>query len=114
MKKINTNLLLLCVSSVLGLSSIALSSTAIALSTQVSAEKGETGEQGPQGEQGLQGEQGEKGDKGDTGEQGPQGEHGKDGNGIESIELTNSSEGVDTYTITFTDGTKTTCSRNSR
>lgn len=33
---------------------------------------------------------------------------GKDGNGIESIEKTGTSGNVDTYTITFTDGTKTT------
>ena len=59
------------------------------------------GETGPQGEQGIQGETGPQG------EQGPQGPQGETGNGIESIELTNSSGNVDTYTITFTNGTTT-------
>lgn len=45
---------------------------------------------------GLKGETGEKGDTGDT------------GNGIESIEKTSTSGLVDTYTITYTDGTETT------
>ena len=55
-----------------------------------------TGEQGPQGE------------KGETGEQGPQGEPGKDGVGIAKIEKISSEGLVDTYEITYTDGTKTT------
>ena len=45
---------------------------------------------------GLKGETGDKGDPGDT------------GNGIESIEKTSTSGLVDTYTITYTDGTETT------
>ncbi len=72
--------------------------------------KGDKGDTGIDGEDGLTPHIGENGNwwigetdteipatgpKGDTGEQGPQGEPGKDGNGIESIELTNSSEGVD-------------------
>lgn len=53
--------------------------------------------------------------KGDTGEQGPQGEKGDTGKGIESITFKNSSSGagaaqpgaIDTYTITYTDGSHT-------
>ena len=63
---------------------------------QLLAEKGEQGEQGEQGVQGIQGETGSKGDTGDT------------GNGIESIEKTATVDLVDTYTITYTDGTTTT------
>lgn len=48
------------------------------------------------------GDQGEKGDTGDTGETGVT------GNGIVSIVKTNSVGLVDTYTITYTDGTTTT------
>ena len=48
------------------------------------------------GAAGAQGEKGDKGDKGDI------------GNGIASIEKTSSDGLVDTYTITFTDGTTTT------
>ena len=85
--------------------------------------KGETGPQGiqgPKGEQGIQGEQGPKGDTGATGPQGPkgetgpqgiqgpkgiQGERGETGNGILSVEKTATVDKVDTYTITFTNGT---------
>lgn len=59
-------------------------------------EDGETGATGPQGEQGEQGETGATGATGAT------------GNGIASIEKTSTSGLVDTYTITFTDGTTTT------
>ena len=45
---------------------------------------------------------GPKGDKGDTGEPG------KDGRSILSIELTDQSGNVDTYTITYSDGTTST------
>ena len=92
-------------------------------------ETGATGPQGPQGEQGIQGEQGPKGDtgpqgpKGETGATGPQGpqgetgpqgktgpqgiqgERGETGNGILSVEKTATVDNVDTYTITFTNGT---------
>ena len=47
-------------------------------------------------------EKGQKGDTGDTGETGPT------GNGIASITKTSTSGLVDTYTITYTDGTTTT------
>lgn len=49
-----------------------------------------------------------KGDKGDTGETGATGATGATGNGIASITKTGTSGLVDTYTITFTDGTTTT------
>lgn len=62
----------------------------------------------------LKGERGASGPQGDTGAQGPQGPAGKDGqqghpgNGIASI-VKSSSEGLlDTYTITYTDGTSST------
>ena len=76
-------------------------------------ERGETGEQGPQGPKGDTGATGEQGPKGDTGERGETGDtgaKGDTGNGISSIEKTGSSGLVDTYTITFTDGTSTTFS----
>lgn len=57
-----------------------------------------TVEQGPQG---LQGETGAQGEKGDTGAV---------GNGIASVEKTKTEGNVDTYTVTFTDGTFTTFS----
>ena len=46
--------------------------------------------------------EGQKGDKGDTGEKGDT------GNGISKIEKTGTSGLVDTYTVTYTDGTSTT------
>lgn len=94
--------------------------------------QGETGPQGPQGIQGIQGETGPQGPKGDTGDTGatgpqgpkgdtgdtgpagptgptgPQGPTGATGNGIASITKTGTSGLVDTYTITFTDGSTTT------
>lgn len=63
---------------------------------------GATGIQGEQGPQGIQGPQGPQGI------QGPQGETGATGNGILSIQKTATAGLVDTYTITFTDGTTTT------
>lgn len=48
---------------------------------------------------------GDKGEKGDKGDQGIQGIQGETGNGIASVEKTGTSGGVDTYTITMTDGT---------
>lgn len=50
----------------------------------------------------------EKGSKGDTGAAGAKGDKGDTGNGIESVERTGTVGNVDTYTITFTDGTTTT------
>lgn len=63
---------------------------------------GATGIQGEQGPQGIQGPQGPQGI------QGPQGETGATGNGILSVQKTATAGLVDTYTITFTDGTTTT------
>ena len=82
------------------------------------------GAQGAQGEQGIQGIQGEKGEDGhspvitiqngnwyidgvDTTKP-AQGLKGETGNGISSIEKTGTEGLVDTYTITYTDGTTTT------
>lgn len=72
--------------------------------TGVSAQgaKGDQGEKGDKGSQGAKGDQGEKGDKGD------QGEKGANGVSVESIEKTGTQGTVDTYTITFSDGNKTT------
>lgn len=60
--------------------------------------RGEKGDTGATGQTGATGEKGEKGDKGDTGSTGAT------GNGISSIVKTGTSGLVDTYTITFTDG----------
>ena len=51
---------------------------------------------------------GAAGPKGDKGEQGEQGEQGISGNGVISISKTSTNGAVDTYTVTFTDGTTTT------
>lgn len=77
---------------------------------------GENGEQGIQGEPGKDGHTpevkiGENGnwiiDGVDT-EISAKGVQGETGNGIEKIELTDTKENLDTYTIIFTDGTTTT------
>ena len=60
---------------------------------------GATGPQGPKGDTGSTGAKGDKGDKGDTGSTGAT------GIGIASISKTGTSGLVDTYTITYTDGT---------
>ena len=70
--------------------------------------KGETGAAGPQGEKGDTGAQGPQGE---TGPQGPKGDTGAAGRGIKSIARTSGTGAAgtkDTYTITFTDNTKTT------
>ncbi|MBR2646238.1 MAG: leucine-rich repeat protein [Clostridia bacterium] len=56
---------------------------------------------------------GEKGDKGDKGDTGAQGQQGIQGTGIASIEKTATEGLVDTYTITYTDGTTTTFAINN-
>lgn len=56
----------------------------------------------------IRGEKGEKGDTGDTGEKGDTGDKGDTGNGIVSVVKTGTDGSVDTYTITFTNGTTTT------
>ena len=68
-------------------------------------EQGPKGETGPQGIQGPKGDTGPQGPKGETGPQGIQGERGETGNGILSVEKTATVDNVDTYTITFTNGT---------
>lgn len=64
--------------------------------------RGVKGDTGATGAIGATGEKGDKGDKGDTGATGAT------GNGIYSIAKTGSQGLIDTYTITFTDGTTTT------
>lgn len=67
--------------------------------TSVGTIKGETGQNGTNGKDGVDGE---KGDKGEAGKDGAA------GNGIVKIEKTSTDGLIDTYTITFTDETKTT------
>lgn len=97
----------------------------------VQGERGEQGIQGIQGERGLQGDKGDKGDtgdaftyddftpaqletlkgeKGDKGDTGATGATGASGNGIADITKTSTSGLVDTYTITFDDGSTETFS----
>lgn len=69
--------------------------------------------QGPQGEKGETGDKGDKGDKGNTGAQGQKGDTGAQGNEGSSITVTSvnkisSLNGVDTYKISFSDGSSTT------
>ena len=54
--------------------------------------------------EGLKGEQGPKGDKGETGPQGIQGPKGDDGNGIVDIKKQKTEGQIDTYIITFSNG----------
>ena len=65
--------------------------------------------QGPQGPQGSQGEPGVPGSQGVQGIQGPQGEPGTAGSSVTVVSVSKTkTEGlVDTYTIQFSDGTKT-------
>ncbi len=58
-----------------------------------------------QGEKGEPGEKGEKGEKGDRGLQGPKGEVGPTGIGITGISKTGTDGWIDTYTVTYSDGT---------
>lgn len=82
-----------------------------------------TGPQGPQGAQGAAGADGRNGRDGNdgadglngkdgsngaNGQNGKDGRNGNDGKGILSITKTGSEGNVDTYTISFTDGTSTT------
>ena len=79
-------------------------------------ERGPEGPQGPKGDQGEVGPQGPKGDKGDQGNvgpegpQGPKGDTGSAGNGVESVALyegTHAPGTLDTYRMTYTNGTHT-------
>ena len=89
--------------------------------TVTNGEKGDTGETGAQGIQGIQGEKGEDGHTpvitiGDNGNWfidgvdtlQPSNIKGDTGNGISSITKTSTEGLVDTYTITFTNGSTTT------
>lgn len=72
-----------------------------------SGAQGLKGDKGDKGDSGAQGPKGDKGDKGDSGAQGPKGdkgEDGTDGRSVLSIEKTSSDGNVDTYTITYSDG----------
>ncbi len=64
-----------------------------------------TGAKGDKGDKGDTGETGAKGDKGDTGATGASG---KDGVSVVSITKTATSGNVDTYTITYSDGSTST------
>ena len=71
---------------------------------------GETGPQGPQGNTGNTGPTGPQGPQGNTGASGDKGDDGEDGVTILSIDKTSSdpATGVDTYTITYSNGTSST------
>ena len=62
----------------------------------------------PKGDTGAKGERGETGAKGDKGDTGETGATGATGNGVTSIAKTATVGLVDTYTITFSDGSTTT------
>ena len=66
------------------------------------------GAPGPTGPQGPKGADGDEGPQGPTGPQGPKGDDGENGRGIVSITKTGTVGLVDTYTITYTDGTTST------
>lgn len=90
--------------------------------------KGDTGPTGPSGAQGEKGEDGKDGESPTitisddgywvingvksnvkaTGQKGEEGQKGKDGVSIQNIEKTSTSGSVDTYTITYSDGTTST------
>ena len=76
--------------------------------TGATGAKGEKGDKGDTGATGAKGEKGDKGDTGATGAKGEKGDKGDAGVGIVSIVKTATNGNVDTYTITFTDGTTTT------
>jgi hypothetical protein len=66
--------------------------------------KGDTGEKGEKGEKGDPGSTGPAGPAGSTGPQGPKGDPGDPGRGIARVTKLSTVELVDTYQITFTDG----------
>lgn len=68
---------------------------------------GKDGKNGLNGQDGKDGIDGKDGQDGAKGEKGDPGNPGATGNGIASIVKTNTSGLIDTYTITFTDGTTT-------
>ena len=70
--------------------------------------RGQKGDKGDQGIQGIQGLTGPQGEQGIQGIQGVKGDTGATGNGIVSVTKTSSAGLVDTYTITYTNGTTDT------
>lgn len=76
--------------------------------TIVNGKDGKNGLNGQDGKDGVDGKDGADGQDGAKGEKGDPGNPGATGNGIASIVKTNTSGLIDTYTITFTDGTTTT------
>lgn len=77
----------------------------------IKGDKGDKGDQGIQGEQGIRGEQGIQGiqgEKGKDGANGKDGEKGADGVGIANISKTSTDGKTDIYTITLTNGNKST------
>lgn len=66
---------------------------------------GATGPQGPKGETGETGAQGPQGIQGPQGVIGPRGYTGDNGRGITDISKVSTEDNVDTYRITYTDGT---------
>lgn len=73
------------------------------LGTPAQGPQGPQGEPGPQGPQGSAGEQGPQGSQGSQGSQGPKGDKG-DSIGVTKVEKTGTDGLIDTYTITFSDG----------
>ncbi|MGE5494568.1 MAG: hypothetical protein ACM3S4_04625 [Burkholderiales bacterium] len=74
----------------------------------VDGQNGANGMDGQNGKDGANGRDGINGADGRDGVNGADGKDGSTGNGIKSIEKTGTEGYVDTYTITFTNGTKTT------
>jgi len=69
---------------------------------------GADGHDGKDGEQGPKGEDGTDGQNGKDGVDGADGQDGEDGRSIVSIEKTSSEGNVDTYTISYSDGSTST------
>jgi hypothetical protein len=70
--------------------------------------KGDTGEQGPPGVDGVDGTNGTDGADGQDGTNGTDGADGQDGTSVISINQTSSDGLIDTYTITYSDGSTST------
>ena len=85
--------------------------TWISLGVKAVGEKGDKGDQGVPGKDGADGKDGEDGKDGANGAPGKDGVDGKDGQdgvGIVKVEKISSEGLIDTYEITYTDGTKAT------
>lgn len=92
----------------ISLASLALAASLITACSGTEGPQGPQGEPGAQGSVGPQGTQGIQGSQGIPGPQGSQGVPGRDGVSIVSILKTDSNELVDTYTITYSDGSVST------